>query len=48
VDLTDVTGRCERLRQALARLDEREGADVTWLGTVREWLQRGEQFAVFE
>jgi hypothetical protein len=48
VDLADVAARCERLRQALARLGEREGADVTWLSSVREWLQHGEQFAVFE
>jgi hypothetical protein len=48
VDLADVASRCERLHQALARLGECEGADVTWLGTVRAWLQRGEQFAVFE
>jgi hypothetical protein len=48
VDLADVAARCERLNQALARLGEDEGADLTWFGSVREWLRRGEQFAVFE
>jgi hypothetical protein len=48
VDLADVAARCERLRQALARLGESEGAEITWLGSVRGWLNRGEQFAVFE
>lgn len=48
VDLADVAARCERLRQALARLAEGEGAEVTWLGSVREWLKNGELFAVFE
>jgi hypothetical protein len=47
-DLADVADRCERLRQALARLGEGEGAEVTWLGLVREWLKHGGQFAVFE
>jgi hypothetical protein len=47
-DLEDIAARCERLRQAVARLDENECAAVTWLSTVREWLGRGEVFAVFE
>jgi hypothetical protein len=48
VDLADVAARCERLRQALAKLGEGEGAEITWLASVRHWLKRGEQFAVFE
>ncbi|HEV3238047.1 MAG TPA: hypothetical protein VGZ25_13745 [Gemmataceae bacterium] len=46
--LDDITARCVRLRQAIVRLDERECAEVAWLSTVREWLERGEVFAVFE
>jgi hypothetical protein len=48
VDLADVTARCERLRQALARLGPNEGEEITWLRSVRNWLERGEDFAVFE
>ena len=48
VDLADVAARCGRLRQSLVRLGESEGAEIIWLGSVREWLKRGEQFAVFE
>ena len=48
VDLADVAASCERLRRALANLGKCELDGVTWLGSVREWLQRGEQFAVFE
>jgi hypothetical protein len=48
VDLADVAVRCERLRQALARLDPNEGEEITWLRSVRNWLERGEDFAVFE
>ncbi|HEV3385673.1 MAG TPA: hypothetical protein VG097_12730 [Gemmata sp.] len=48
VDLADVAARCERLRQALITLGESEGAEITWLDSIREWLNRGEHFAVFE
>jgi hypothetical protein len=48
VDLADVVARCERLRHALAGLREGEGAEIPWFASVREWLMRGEQFAVFE
>jgi hypothetical protein len=48
VDLANVAARCERLHRALERLGEGEGAEITWLASVRHWLKRGEQFAVFE
>jgi hypothetical protein len=48
VDMADIAARCDRLRQAMAKLGDSEAKEITWLASVREWLKRGEQFAVFE